>query len=104
MQEISWIPVAEEKKFKEDSVKLVFPRGISVILIRKTADEIYALSNKCPHMACPLRGGILEGYTLQCPCHDWRFDIRSGELLEAREIKIPLYEWKIADGQIYIKI
>jgi 3-phenylpropionate/trans-cinnamate dioxygenase ferredoxin subunit len=55
-------------------------------------------------MACPLQKGVLDGYILNCPCHDWQFDIRTGELLEAKEIKINVYEWKIIDGNICVKI
>jgi nitrite reductase/ring-hydroxylating ferredoxin subunit len=104
MAENNWVAAIEESKLKENSVSLVFPRGLSILLIRKSGNEIYALSNKCAHMACPLRNGVLDGYMLECPCHDWRFDIRTGKLLEAQEIKIPVYEWKINNGRIWIKI
>jgi nitrite reductase/ring-hydroxylating ferredoxin subunit len=104
MNESGWISAIEENKLRENSVKLVSPKGIGVLLIRKAGNDIYAVSNKCAHMACPLLRGVLEGYILQCPCHDWRFDIRTGELLEAKEIKIKVYEWKIADGNIYVKL
>lgn len=101
--ESSWIFAIEENKLQENSANMVFPKGLPVLLIKKEG-EIYALSNKCAHMACPLAGGALKDYTIQCPCHDWRFDIRTGEFLDAREIKIPLYEWKLSDGKIFIKI
>ncbi|HML26952.1 MAG TPA: hypothetical protein PKC27_09730 [Methanomethylovorans sp.] len=41
---------------------------------------------------------------MKCPCHDWRFDIRSGEFLDARELKISVYELKVFDGKIYLKM
>lgn len=104
MAESGWIAAIEENKLQENSVKLVSPKGIGVLIIRKTGNDIYAVSNKCAHMACPLRGGALDGYILKCPCHDWRFDIRTGELLEAKEIKIKVYKWKIIDGNIYVKL
>ena len=98
-----WIFVIEENKLQENSVNLVFPRGLPVLLIKKTG-QIYAISNKCAHMACGLGGGTLKDYTIQCPCHDWRYDIRTGEFLDAKEIKIPTYKWKSADGKIYINL
>ena len=99
----SWVFAIEEDKLKEESVNVVFPRGRSILLI-KSAGQIYALSNKCAHMACPLSGGTLKDQTIQCPCHDWRFDIRTGEFLNAREIKIPIYPWRLADGKIFIHL
>jgi 3-phenylpropionate/trans-cinnamate dioxygenase ferredoxin subunit len=104
MDESGWVIAIEEDKLRENSVELVSPNGIGLLLIRKAGNEIYAVSNKCAHMACPLRRGVLDGYILKCPCHDWRFDIRTGELLEAREIKIRVYEWKVIEGNICVKL
>jgi nitrite reductase/ring-hydroxylating ferredoxin subunit len=104
MDEFGWIVAVEEEKLRPNSVKLCLLKGIGVLLIRKAENEIYAVSNKCAHMACPLRGGVLDGYILKCPCHDWRFDIRTGELLEAEEIKIKVYEWKIINGNICVRL
>lgn len=98
-----WVFAIEEDKVKEKSVTVVFPKGLSVLLI-KSAGQISALSNKCEHMACPLSGGVLKDQTIQCPCHDWRFDIRTGEFLNAREIKVPVYPWRLEDRKIFIHL
>ena len=103
MSEPLWVFAIEENKLQENSMNMVFPRGLPILIIKKSR-ELYAISNKCAHMACALAAGSLEDYTITCPCHDWRFDIRTGEFLDAGEIKIPVYEWKISDGKIFIKI
>ena len=99
----SWAFAVEENKLQDHRVNLVFVKGLSVLLIKK-AGQIFALSNKCAHMGCGLAGGTLKGHILQCPCHDWRYDIRTGEFLDAREIEIPTYPWRLADGKIFINI
>jgi nitrite reductase/ring-hydroxylating ferredoxin subunit len=104
MTDTAWIPVSEDVKLIEHSVRLVTPRGLAVLLIRKTKHEIYAISNRCPHMGCPLRTGLLEGYILTCPCHDWRFDIRTGKFVDAAEIVLPTYQVKVVEGMILINI
>lgn len=103
MAEPSWTFAIEAKDLQEKSMRIAFPKGISIVLFKK-AGKIYALSNKCAHMACPLAAGTLEEYTIKCSCHDWKFDIRTGEFLDAKEIKIPTYESKLADGKIFVKI
>jgi 3-phenylpropionate/trans-cinnamate dioxygenase ferredoxin subunit len=55
-------------------------------------------------MECPLSKGDLEGYVIKCPCHDWRFDIRSGEFLDAKEITVHAYETKVDDGKVYVNL
>jgi 3-phenylpropionate/trans-cinnamate dioxygenase ferredoxin subunit len=98
-----WIFVIEENQLLENHVNVVFPKGLSILLIKK-AGQIYAISNKCAHMGCGMGGGILKDYTIQCPCHDWRYDIRTGEFLDAREIKLPTYQCQLVDGKIFINI
>ncbi len=103
MSESSWVFAIEENELQENSVNMVFPKGLPVLLIKK-AGEIYALSNRCAHMACPLAGGTLKEYIIECPCHDWKYDIRTGGFLDAEEIRLPSYESKLSEGKIFIKI
>lgn len=98
-----WIFALEEEQLPEGRITAVYPKGVAVLLI-KTEVKIFAVANKCAHMACSLIGGTLEGHTLQCPCHGWQFDIRTGEFVVAKEIKIPIYEWTVKDGKIFVKL
>jgi nitrite reductase/ring-hydroxylating ferredoxin subunit len=99
----SWIFVGEEGKLRENHPNLVFPKGLSVLLIKKSG-RYYAISGKCAHMACSMGGGTLNDYVIQCPCHDWRYDIRTGEFLDAKEITLATYPCREADGKIYIRL
>ena len=99
----SWNFAIQAAELQENSPILVAPKGLPVLLIKEDG-QIYALSNKCAHMGCGLEAGVVSDGTIQCPCHDWRYDLRTGEFLTAREIKVPIYELKIADGKIYINI
>ncbi|OGS08758.1 MAG: tRNA-(guanine-N1)-methyltransferase [Elusimicrobia bacterium RIFOXYA12_FULL_51_18] len=104
MPENDWIQVIKADELLGQGMVAVFPKGLPVLLISKTTDEIYALANKCPHMGCPVSRGRLEGYILKCPCHDWRFDIRTGVFLDAPELSLRSYEWKIEEGGVFVKI
>ena len=103
MDENVWIPTLDESDLQEGAISLVFPKGVSIILIKKQG-QIYALRNRCAHMSCTLAGGRLDNYTLQCPCHEWKFDITSGEFLAAREIKVQTYLCKTQDGKVHVKL
>jgi 3-phenylpropionate/trans-cinnamate dioxygenase ferredoxin subunit len=104
MSDPAWVAVAKEDDVPENSARLVFPRGLGILVIRKAGKEFYAVSNKCAHMACPMGVKAVDGYLVRCPCHDWSFDIRTGGLRESPEIKIPVYEWKFTDGKLYINL
>lgn len=103
MKESTWVPALDESDLTEDTINMSFPKGVSIILIKK-AGHIYALRNQCAHMSCTLSGGRLDGYTLQCPCHEWKFDITTGEFIDAREIKVQTYVCKSQDGKIHVKL
>ncbi len=104
MNGTEWTPVLEESTMAFNGVRTVFPKGLGVILIRKAGSEIYAVSNKCPHLGCPLQSGKIDGYILTCPCHEWRFDIRTGAFLDSPEIVLKTFDLKISDGRIWVKI
>jgi len=103
MEESVWVPALDESDVLEETINLASPKGVSIIFIRK-GGHIYALRNRCAHMSCTLSGGRLDGYTLQCPCHEWKYDITTGEFIDAREITIPTYMCKTQDGKIYVKL
>lgn len=95
--------VAEFQKLPENKLSAVFPLGLPVLLIRRGAG-VFALENRCAHMGCPLTAGRLDGYTLQCPCHDWRFDIRTGRFLDAAELGVKTYPAEITDGKVFLRL
>ena len=65
---------------------------------------MYAVSGSCAHMACPLALGVLDGHTLTCACHDWRFDIRTGRFLDAPELGLATYEVKSDGGKLFVSL
>ena len=95
--------VFELAALAEGKPAAIFPKGLPVLLIRRGA-EVFALENRCAHMGCPLAAGTLDGYTLRCPCHDWRFDIRDGKFLDAGELKIRTYAAEIKAGRVLLSI
>jgi nitrite reductase/ring-hydroxylating ferredoxin subunit len=78
--ESSWVYVIEENELQENSANMVFPKGLPVLLIKKTG-EIYAILNKCSHMTCALAGCTLKDFIIKYPCHAWKYDVRTGEVL-----------------------
>jgi nitrite reductase/ring-hydroxylating ferredoxin subunit len=94
-----WVPVLDASELKEGAFKLVDAEGSPVLLV-KVSGQIFAIDNRCPHMSCGFSGGSLDGYVIICPCHDWRFDLRTGEYEEIKEMTLVKYEWKIDSGKI----
>jgi nitrite reductase/ring-hydroxylating ferredoxin subunit len=98
-----FVHVLDEKELEEGKMKLVSVEGTPILFIKKLG-EIFVMNNRCPHMACGLSGGALEGLVIVCPCHDWRFDLTTGEYEEGPGFKLTKYDWKIKSGKILVKL
>lgn len=55
--------------------------GIELAIFRTSNDTLYAVENSSPHpKGGPLAEGMVSGYYLYDPLHDWKIDLRSGEV------------------------
>jgi nitrite reductase (NADH) small subunit len=48
------------------------------VAVFRVGDQVFALSNACPHRGGPLAAGTLIGFEIHCPLHSWSFDVRTG--------------------------
>ena len=44
--------------------------------------QFFALDNRCPHAGASLAHGIVQGNTVACRIHHWRFCIGDGRYLD----------------------
>jgi nitrite reductase/ring-hydroxylating ferredoxin subunit len=98
-----WIKAIKESEVKENKITSVSPKDVSIILIKK-AGKMYAYSGICVHLGCPLSNSSLDGDIITCPCHDWRYDIKTGNFVDAPEISLQKYPVKSKDGDIFIEL
>jgi nitrite reductase/ring-hydroxylating ferredoxin subunit len=74
------------------------------IAIFKIEDNIYALSNICPHQQTKMiYDGFIENGCVVCPVHGWMFDLKTGNT-PAGGRGLDSYETKIIDTDVYAKI
>lgn len=75
------------------------------MLCRSARDEVFAIQNRCSHMAKPLHAGRLIGHQISCPEHGAEFDIRNGEALSFPAVRpIKTYPVEIRDGVVYVAL
>lgn len=80
--ETHWIPVAriQDLPQREGRVVLYEDREIAIFNL---GTRVLAVENRCPHKAGPLADGIVSGTTIMCPLHAWKFNLESGEGVNA---------------------
>lgn len=99
----NYVPTIDEAELKEGTMKPVRIAGVPVLFI-KQHNKIYVIDDRCPHMGCKFSGGSLDGDIIICPCHDWRFNLVTGEYEEMPAYKLVTYTFKIVDGKIWVKL
>lgn len=60
--------------------------------------RLHAADEPCPHMGAALSNGDLQGGTLTCSWHGWRFDIGSGDGLTRKWARLKIHRL-IRDGE-----
>lgn len=75
-----WIDVAALADVPEDDVIGLVANGRDVALY-KVEGEVFATDNLCTHGNARLSDGFLEDGQIECPLHQGRFCVKSGEAL-----------------------
>jgi naphthalene 1,2-dioxygenase system ferredoxin subunit len=99
-----WIKLIPVAAAPQDDVIAVDAGGREIALYR-VGDEVYATDNICTHGHARLCDGFLDGHEIECPLHQGKFDVRSGEALcEPLTANIGTYPLKVEDGHVLIEI
>jgi fatty acid desaturase/nitrite reductase/ring-hydroxylating ferredoxin subunit len=76
--------------------------GDRTFLLCRYADDGFALTDGlCTHGRAHLAEGFLDGCVIECPKHNGRFDVRTGEPLRRPvTVRLPRYPVEVVDGRI----
>ena len=75
-----------------------------VIALFHTAEGIFAVDNRCPHMGFPLDRGTVKDCILTCHWHHARFDLHSGGAFDQWADDVRAFPLKVADGEIFVDL
>jgi NAD(P)H-dependent nitrite reductase small subunit len=74
------------------------------IAVFKIKDEIFALSNICPHQQSHLiYDGFIEEEFVVCPAHGWKFNLRTGKK-DSGSNGLQVYSVKVVDDKVFVKV
>ena len=75
---VDWIEIGGIDDIPTRGSRTVRTSGKPIAVFRTSADEIFALIDRCPHRGGPLSEGIVSGKSVACPLHNWVIDLDSG--------------------------
>ena len=74
------------------------------VAVFKIDEEVYAVSNICPHQHTALiYDGFIEDGCVVCPAHGWMFNLKTGRL-PAGSRGLDSFPVKLIDGSVFIKV
>ena len=74
------------------------------IAVFKINNEIFALSNVCPHQQTRLiYDGFIEDEFVVCPAHGWKFNLRSGKK-DTGSSGLKIFPVEVIDEKVFVKV
>lgn len=100
----NWILAAQLGDLPEDDVIGVAVNGFDIALYR-TEEGVFASDNLCSHGNARLSDGFLEDGEIECPLHQGRFCIKTGNALCSPLTQgVTVYPVQIDGEQVYLKL
>ena len=99
---MSWIDVGSLKDIPVRGARIVKTPLGCLALFRTDAEEVFAISDRCPHKGGPLSEGIVHGKSVTCPLHNWVFDLNTGQAQGADDGEIATYPVRLEGTRILI--
>lgn len=101
---MEFVKVAVVDDFKRKRVKSLSLLGKKVGIIKRNDGSFYAIETGCKHQGADLIKGKIELGVATCPCHDWQYDLETGECLNHDSPKLRKYAVRIEGNDIKISL
>ncbi len=83
MEKTGFVNVGRKDEMRQ-GVAATFSAESEQGVLFRVGDEFFAVRNRCPHQQFErLHEGEVEGATVTCPMHGWKFDLRTGTSVNA---------------------
>ena len=99
-----WIRACATDDIEEQDL-VRWDHGGRTYAIYQTGDGFYCTDGLCTHADQHLEEGLLTGHVIECPLHQGRFDIRSGEVLSPPPcVGLGTYPVKTENDQVFVNV
>ena len=101
---MGWHVVAADNALGDDEALGVKVGEVPIAIVR-AGGALYALHNVCTHQYALLSDGYVEDGCIECPLHQGRFELTTGEAKCAPVTEpVKVYPVKVEDGKILVDI
>lgn len=101
---MAWHVVPGAEALGEDEIVGLKIDGVDVAVCRHDG-AYHAFQNVCTHQYALLSDGFVEDGCIECPLHQARFDIKTGQPQCApASVPIRIFPVKVEDGRVYVDL
>lgn len=105
MTEPRWQPVASVDDVSREDVVGVTVGESPIAIVRTADDRFFAVDGLCTHGRASLAEGFVDGIELECPKHNGRFDVTTGEALASpARVALRTHPCRVNDGCIEVQL
>ena len=99
-----WKKVVELENIPVLGARVVKTPDMDIAVFRSNDNQVFAVRDACPHKQGPLSQGIMHGFSVTCPLHNWKINLKSGEALAPDEGCVNVFPVKVEDGIVYLQL
>lgn len=99
---MAWIRIAATSQLQDDEV-MPIALGETQLALFRSGGEFHVTDNVCTHQYALLSDGYVEDGCVECPLHQARFDLRTGEAMCAPATQpIRIYPVRVEGGDVLV--
>lgn len=100
-----WVEACAADAIDEEDVIRFDHGGKTFALYRTGDDQYFATDGLCTHEKVHLADGLVQGTIIECPKHNGRFDIRTGQAKGAPVcLDLRTYPVEVRDGRLFLRV
>ena len=99
---MNWLDIGALADIPRQGARVVKTVQGCVAVFRTAQDQVFALSDSCPHKGGPLSEGIVHGTSVTCPLHAWVFSLETGQAQGADAGAVATYPMRVEGGRLLI--
>jgi nitrite reductase (NADH) small subunit len=101
-----WVEVGRLNDIPRRGARRVTRPGAAtpIAVFRTADDQVFALVDRCPHLAGPLSEGIVQGAAVACPLHGWVISLKDGQAEAPDEGCTNTIALKLVEDRIFMPL
>lgn len=99
---MSWLDIGALTEIPREGARVVKTVAGCIAVFRTASDEVFAMSDRCPHKGGPLSEGIVHGTSVTCPLHAWVFSLETGQAQGLDAGEVATYAIRVEAGRLLL--